>query len=158
MVYFCNSSKTQVPPGAALLTTECFLPSIIVFVCMLIQMWYIRKIIGQRSPEEGVHANITVFLISTLFFVCNTTFVSIFSAYYTHSVYITTNTLLFFKFAAMAKFTMPLINAALFPFILIMRKEALRSRYKRYILSTISYPITLGKIVIATTQGYEQIS
>ena len=50
-----------------------FLPSIAVFVCMIIQMIYIRKYLSsERSEEsrEAYHVNVTVFSVSTLYVIC----------------------------------------------------------------------------------------
>ena len=51
-----------------------FVPCAIVFFCMVIQMVYIKKSMsGSDNPELNTanHVNITVFLLSMLYFICN---------------------------------------------------------------------------------------
>ena len=54
--------------------------------------------------------------------------------------------------------TLPLINAAVFPLIVILRKPSLREKYKGFILSVLKLPIRLvGKVRVVCRQreGYE---
>lgn len=105
---------------------EYMVPSFIVLVCMVIQMVAIKKTLGTRSKDTANEVNMTVFLVSALYFICNSAYGVFFLAEYT----LERKKTLSIEF--LMKNTLPLLNAALFPIILICRKESLRTRYQGY--------------------------
>jgi hypothetical protein len=48
-----------------------------------------------------------------------------------------------FQLEMIARYTVPLLNAALFPTILILRKPDLRARYRGYISAVLCLPVSL---------------
>ena len=59
-----------------------------VFICMMIQVKYLRRSLGDTAetaptlPNTARHVSITVFLVSTLFFLCNVTYFFFMMAWY----------------------------------------------------------------------------
>ena len=110
-------------PGIA----EVLLPCLIVLVCMVIQIIYIFKHLSHRSAS---YVNVTVLMVSVLYFVCN--------AVYGIYVFATDN--MNNTAAILMQFTLPLLNAALFPLIVMARKPALRQRYMRFFSALFCFP------------------
>jgi hypothetical protein len=106
-------------------------------------MCFIRKtfIGGSESGQnEAQHANFTIFLISVIFFICNGTFTVIFSL--DHAKVFNFEHDPRIKLLLMTvKFTLPLLNAALFPMILILRKPSLRMEIKELLQQALSLPV-----------------
>ena len=133
------------------------MPCLIVLVCMVLQMIYIKKALrGNENPllNTANQVNLTVFLISLLY-------LSSVSLYF---ILITREHYFNFHFALpiiiLVKFTLPLINAALFPTILILRKPELRARYRNYIAKVLLLPLTIyGKVryLAQRRRGYSEI-
>ena len=105
---------------------EYMIPSFIVLVCMVIQMVAIKKTLGARSNDTANEVNMTVFLVSALYFICNSAYGIFFLTEYTLERKKT------LSIEYLMKYTLPLLNAAFFPIILICRKESLRIRYRGY--------------------------
>ena len=134
------------------------LPWLIVLVCMVLQMIYIKKAFqGHENPllNTANQVNLTVFLISLLYL----TTICLYCMFSYPLVY-------YFGIAiplpiqVLAQFTLPLMNAALFPTILILRKPELRARYKKYIAKVILRPLTIYEKVrylAQRRQGYTEI-
>ena len=109
------------------------LPSVVVLICMIIQIRYLRRSLRESETQPGTsrHVSITVFLVSTLFFVCHTS-VFIGSAVWMslhtdfvpdRSVETDDHTLLMIGMGfGFANFTLPLIYAVAYPIIIICRK------------------------------------
>jgi hypothetical protein len=147
-----------------LLVGEFLLPCLIVFICTVIQMLHIKKVFGRsENPQQNTanHANLTVFLVSLLYLIS----VSLFSCY---TLLLVIPTLfsrsLTVKISALemglTKFTLPLLNAALFPTILILRKPDLKATYRNYAVKVILFPLTVwGKVrhLIQIRRGYTEI-
>ena len=136
---------------------------ILVLICMVIQVKYLKKNLPedepgfQGPPNTSRHVSITLFLISTLYFVCNSSFCigwGIYSAvigdwdtpskHYYHEMQ--------GIFAGLGMSTMPLIYAVLFPVILICRKPDLRARYVGYYQSLVP-PCCISSYRSLPTQG-----
>jgi hypothetical protein len=117
---------------------------------MILQMVYIRRSFGRsENPLQNTanQVNLTVFLISLLYLSSN----GIFSIYYI----ITSNRQSFIYTGSvflMVRFTLPLLNAALFPTILILRKPDLRAKYQTYILSVCCLPLIVFRRVCLQVQ------
>ena len=117
------------------------LPCLIVLVCMILQMIYIKKAFGgHENPllNTANQVNLTVFLISLLYLIS----VSL----YCISTYPLTNyidQILPIPIQVLIQFTLPLMNAALFPTILILRKPEMRARYRKYIAQVLLLPLTI---------------
>ena len=126
------------------------LPPTAVLICMLIQVRYLRKNLPECEaadngpPQAARHVSITVFLISTLFFICNTIFCISFPIYnhfheqewdpsLSRQFYIIQGVLI-----GLSEFTLPLIYSALYPLILIYRKPELRDRFAAHYRGIIS--------------------
>ena len=125
------------------------LPCLIVLVCMILQIVYIRRAFSQSSdPRQNIanHATITVFMISLLY-------LSSISAYFS----------LMFIFSIedvvklVTRFTLPLMTAALFPTILILRKAELRATYRGYISTVLRLPVTVFYNIRHRVSGYRAI-
>ena len=109
-------------------------PCLIVLVCMVTQIVFIRKNLSGSSVN---HINITVFLVSMLYFVCNAAsgmlglvmhwqWIKVWPAEHITMVY-----------------TLPMINAAFFPLIIITRKPDLRQKYKRFLAALLCFPFRI---------------
>ena len=115
-------------------------PQLVAFACMIIQIVYIRRSFSPNNstaslPNPTRHVSVTVFLVTTLSFFCHVSFlltaVVFFNIYpnfhqgeHDDRFYVRMGSLL-----AGTMFTLPLINALLYPVIIITRKEELRRRY-----------------------------
>ena len=120
------------------------LPSFITFVCMLIQARSIRSSLApsqesNSSEPSASHANMTIFMITALFCFCHLpyclylfylTYVYIFGANFKKVSYIEH----YQVFICFMEFSLPLLNSALFPLIIILRKQSLRERYRDFFL------------------------
>merc|ERR1712216_333098 len=62
---------------------EYMIPSIMVLACMVVQMNAIKKTLGARSRDTANEVNMTVFLVSALYFVCNCAYGIFFLTEYT---------------------------------------------------------------------------
>ena len=141
-----------------LVVLEFCIPCLVVFVCTIIQIVHIRKSLGQSAdPQQNAanHITVTIFLITLLYLVS----VMVYSAcllveycYYELRSYTGDGSVLLsfnnsysiYNGAEMVgKFTLPMINAALFPTIVILRKSELKERYKGYVLAILRFP---GKV------------
>jgi hypothetical protein len=130
---------------------------------MALQIFYIKKAFGESESQVQNFAdqiNITVFLISLLYL----SSVSVFSfpclAGYLKWLYMDSLDTKFGPMVMVGKFTLPLLNAALFPTILILRKPDLRAKYLNYLLNTVRLPHTILRKVchrVKRTRGYIEI-
>jgi hypothetical protein len=130
----------------SLITFEFFLPCLIVLISMILQMVYIKRAFSQSSdPRQNTanRVNTTILLISLLYLLSS----SVYSCFVFKRVYseIEPGGMIFisFELEMLARFTLPLLNAALFPTILILRKPDLRARYKGYISAVLRLPVFL---------------
>lgn len=133
-----------------LAVAEYIFPSIIVLVCMVIQMVAIRKTLGSTSKEIANQVNLTVFLVSAVFFICNSAYGIFFLTEYTLKRKKT------LSIEYLMKHTLPLLNAALFPIILISRKESLRNRYLGYWTAALSLPNKLRRGAVKRSKDGQQ--
>ena len=149
-----------------LLVVEVFLPCLTVLICMIPQMFYIKKAFS-RSENPALnnanHVNLTIFLISMLF----ATSISFFSATVLSS-HICSLIAGWSSFCfslplfltIFVKYTLPYLNAALFPTILILRKPDLRAEFKNYIMKILFLPLTIFyklRSVVLRRRGYTEI-
>ena len=121
------------------------IPILVVLICMVIQIRYLRKSLKDReteSPQPGTtrHVSITIFMTSTLFFICNIAFFTIMVTWIAlHHNIIDSQHLenRFFvhwgEWMGLAKFILPMVYSLIYPIIIISRKEELRVRYMGYI-------------------------
>jgi hypothetical protein len=145
-----------------LIAIEFYLPCLLVLVCMILQMVYIERAFSQNSdPRQNTanQANVTIFMISLLYLLSS----SVYSCLMFVGVYsdIKPGVPIFisFELEMVAKYTLPLLNAALFPTILILRKPDLRARYRGYISAVLSLPVSLFYWIYRriTARGYTEI-
>ena len=138
------------------------IPCLIVFVCMIIQMVYIKRSIGNgESPmhNDANHANITVFLISMLYLVSVGTF-SVYLLMIMLNSYLSGGNFYAGPVYFIVRFTLPLLNAALFPTILITRKPDLMAKYLGYIEAVCCLPRNVFRRVrqeVYRKDGYTEI-
>lgn len=148
----------------SLLAVQFCLPCVIVLVCLIFQVIYIKKSLvgmeaGSRVLEQETvkYINITVFLISLLFLFS----ISLFSfRLLAADIQIIMNVEhpfklpFIFEMMMIAKFTLPLLNAAFFPTILILRKPELRARFRDYFRAVLVLPLSLAlKVRIICRRG-----
>ena len=107
-------------------------PSLIVLICMVIQMSAIKNTLAEKNTANQV--NMTVFLVSALYCICNSAYGVFFLSEYT----LRRKKTMSIEF--LMKYTLPLLNAALFPIILIWRKESLRATYRGFWTSFLGLP------------------
>ena len=109
------------------MTVSHLLPVLIVLICMVLQIqWVSRPRPVEGSPNNQRHVTITILQITVLFFVCHTApSISNFISEYLHSFpevpYLVDSAL---------NTTLPLINAALSPAIIMRRSRELRNTFK----------------------------
>ena len=111
------------------------LPPLLILVCMIIQVVHLRQALSDStSPLASTsrRACVTIVLVSLTFFVCHSAYILtgiVFSLIYrylnTLPSAITQGNILGFTV-----FLLPLINSAVYPLILIIRKPELRQRYR----------------------------
>ena len=134
------------------------LSCLIVLVCMVLQMIYIKKAFGgHENPllNTANQVNVTVFLISLLYLIS----VSLYCLM-THPLKLYIIPILPLPIQVLLQFTLPLVNAALFPTILILRKPEMRARYRNYIAKVLLLPLTIyGKVrhLAQRRRGYTEI-
>ena len=149
--------------ASALLVLEFCLPGIIVLVCMMLQMFYIRRSLGRsENPMANTanHVNLSVFLTSLLYFISVSVF-SYFLLVLDIKAAIGVNITDFSNLILIiGKYTLPLLNAALFPTILILRKPELKAIFKNYVMKILLLPLTIFyklQSVVLRRSGYTQI-
>ena len=130
-------------------SVQFILPYLIVLASMALQMIYIKKAFrGHENSQLNTanQVNLTVFLISFLY-LSSVSLYSMSAIMYLQPIHIPLRfTLPFFEFIQL---TLPLINAALFPTILILRKPELRARYRNY--------INIAKCLLLPSTIYEKV-
>ena len=122
------------------------LPVLTVLVCMVIQARILfRKSTETRDPIFR-RAAVTIFLVSSLFFICHISYISgvVFYAVYYGLVYgaeqdqSRPSLLHQGELIALTRFILPLLNSFFYPLILILRKPKLRERYLGYLQRVMS--------------------
>ena len=123
-------------------------PVCVVLTCMVRQIKHLRRFFDENNSESSAllpnptrHVSITVFLISILFFFCHTIFFALLSflCFLNPKIkdikqdYVNIGVLF-----GLAQFSLPLIYAAVYPIIIISRKQELRQRYMGYMRRAIS--------------------
>ena len=138
------------------------LPCLIVLICMVLQIVYVKRALGESADPRQANANhvtITIFLISLLYFLS----VSVYFAFLFYEMnYAQFNFQFVFKSSLgilmmVAKYTLPLLNAALFPTILILRKPDLTARYRGYVGTVLLIPVSIFYHIRSRRRGYTDI-
>ena len=147
--------------GLILVFLEYCLPCLIVLVCMVLQIVYVKKTLRKSADPRQRSANevtITILIISLLYFISFSVYscMSISEFFYTGNS-TTTAFKIYDKIFMIAKYTLPLVNPALFPTILILRKPDLWATYKGYMWTVIFLPVTLFHKVCQCRRGYTEI-
>ena len=140
---------------------EFSLPCLIVLVCMILQIIYIKKALRESvDPRQASanHVTLTIFLISLLYLLS----VSAYSTFLFHEIIsnFEISSIVYDgnKFPMMvAKYTLPLLNASLFPTILILRKPELRARYRGYVGTVLHAPVSIFYYIRHRGRGYTVI-
>ena len=126
------------------------IPCLITFVCVPIQVHYLRESLSTSAnsqiSRESDHVTITIILVSSLFVVTNglSTLLILVNWFF--------NDLLLTIFAM---YTLPMINGVGFPLIMIIRKPSLRDRFKGYIITPIRLLTRAFSVIIARFHGYK---
>ena len=121
------------------ITFHYILPPIITFITMVIQAFFIKSSIQQDSisnQPSAFYINMTIFMVTALFCCCHTAL----CIYMLHAYSMADNifnvypnyTWSFFEYTPL------LVNAALFPVIIILRKQSLRDKYRDCFLGMFS--------------------
>ena len=100
------------------------LPTIIVLGCMMVQIYWIRKPSAiTASCAKQNHVTVTILMLTLLFFICNAASNFL---YVTATLYNNVDAYLMFGIIVSSFYTLPLLNAACSPAILICRSAAMR--------------------------------
>ena len=137
---------------------ELCLPCLIVLVCMILQIVYIKRAFSQSAdPRQDIanHVTVTVFLISLLYL----SSISVYSWSLLTNLMTNDNDIVLpdYKVQLVGRLTLPLINAALFPTILILRKPELKATYRGYISTVLRLPVTVFYNIRHRARGYTDI-
>ena len=154
--------------GVMLMVEHYVIPSVIVIVCMVIMMVFIKRTLVTRENnpylDSANYINTTIVMISTLFFVCNTTFTFMVILDYIPGVVTGSDYRSLYTILGYAQYTLPLVHALFFPLILILRKRSLRDEFKDDILEILHLPMyivrKIGSIITRCRrqqQGYETV-
>ena len=139
-----------------ILSFELYLPCLIVFVCMILQIVHIKRAFSQSAdPRQDIanHATVTIFLISFLYLSSNSVHLCSLIVYFAHRRL--DRSIESLEVRLVAWFTLTLVNSALFPTILILRKAELRATYRGYISSVLRLPVTVFYYI--RHRGYTEI-
>jgi hypothetical protein len=140
-----------------LLSLQFFVPALIVLLGMVLQMIYVRRAFRESANTQmstANHVNLTVFLISLLFLL-TVSVSSLAMALAWYDIELAPG-----GYEMWMKYNVPLVNAALFPTILILRKSDLRATYWNYITYMLSLPATVFNEVrhqVQRRRGYTEI-
>ena len=110
------------------------LPPLLILVSMVLQVVYLKRALPDTTSSlanTGRHACITIVLVSLTFFICHIAFVIVMisgSLVYRY-LNILPSASRQGNMLGLTEFTLPLINAAVYPIILVIRKPELRQRY-----------------------------
>ena len=142
VAYFLEDSFGGNIAQFMLLTVNYTLPCLLVLVCMVLQICFIKRAFLRGSrPDQGTanHANLTILLVSVLYFLTNSTYAIVYIIGYTDLVKMHGKR--YRILSLVTKFTLPLINAALFPLIIILRKASLRTEMKEQLRNFLHIPL-----------------
>ena len=118
-------------------------PPLVVLVCMIVQIVSLRRTLSDLPHVSTAgHVSTTVLLVSLLYFLCNAAYITLLAVWIgvvqtpwgPPKTWVPSCTVQG-AVVGLAEFTLPLLNAALFPLILILRKPELRRRYVSYLRS-----------------------
>ena len=154
LLYFFKDFTDQKIGGGVLMCSQYSLPSLVVLVCMCIQVYFIKKMaVLTHDTRDSVHrAHYTVLLVSLSFFVCTCTFPVLFSINITpHS---STNVIVFYRYLAMVyKYTLPLLNCIIFLLILVIRRCSIRQKNWECLQKLFFYPVLIYRNLSARWQN-----
>ena len=134
-----TNSQIALVVDVAVISIQFFLPSIVTFVCAIVQACSIKSSLRQTT-DEASHINTTIFLVTVLFCLCHSTY----SVYILVTVVITpgysylrhhSSSNAYLITCSFFEFTLPMLNAAIFPLIIILRKQSLRALYRDWFLA-----------------------
>ena len=124
-----------------MITIHFVLPSIIMFICMIIQAHSIKSSIQQDSNSNqpsSSYINMTIFMVTALFCVCHTVYSIAYIVILHSKIFNSSIELEEILIVSLTEFMLPLLNSALFPVIIILRKQSLRERYRDLFLRVFS--------------------
>jgi hypothetical protein len=107
-------------------------------------MVYIKRAFSESADprqQTANQVNVTIFLISLMYLLS--------ALIYSCCMFVEIICFQFklvngiFQLLMLSRYTLPLVNAALFPTILILRKPDLRARYRGYISALFRSPLTI---------------
>ena len=133
------TSQIALLVDVAVISIQFFLPSIVTFVCAIVQACFIKSSLRQTTDEVS-HINTTIFMVTVLFCLCHSTY----SVYILVTVVITpgysyirhrSSSNAYLKTCSFFEFTLPMLNAAIFPLMIILRKQSLRALYRDWFLA-----------------------
>ena len=138
------------------------IPCVITLICIPIQIFHVKRSLRASSASnfsrESDHVSVTILLVSLLYVLCNSPlalliFVELASDFDCVWKPESPGCSVYVELRILAASTLPLLNAAGFPLIMILRKRSLRERYKDYILA----PVRALRRVRSRWQGYQEV-
>ena len=140
LIYLDSSLTPGIVINTILIAIHFVLPSLITFVCMVIQIHSIKSSLLEPSNSNepsATYINTTTCMITGLFCFCHTAFsvyiaVTFFTMPGTEYLWRRplSETRSYLALVSLLEFTLPLFNAALFPLIIILRNQYLRRKYR----------------------------
>ena len=131
----------------SLIFCYCFVPPVLIMVCMILQIKYLRRSLSgnegsSHMPNTSRHVSVTVFMVSVLFFVCQSALgiltivwniLELYKKFDKRGLqdkeYVDEGILIGFT-----EISLPLIYAVFYPIILICRKPDLREKYWQHLV------------------------
>ena len=110
------------------------LPPLLILVCMIVQVVHLRRALSERTASLASsyrRACVTIVLVSLTFFICHSAYLiaSIICSLIYKYLHTLPSSVQQGNLLGFTEFTLPLVNAAVYPLILIARKPELRQRY-----------------------------
>ena len=129
--------------GGSLFVLVVILPPLVYLVSAILMTVFLKRAVREQDSGQLTsnvrHVSVTVILVASLSFVCNFTFAALtllFLSFDPSTYHAYPNIFARGRIFGIALFTLPLVNAALFPMILIKRNPTLRQRFVRILTRT----------------------
>ena len=126
-----------------LLSSQYVLPSLVVLVCMCIQVYFIKKMaLLTHDTRDSVHrAHYTVLFISLSFFICTCAYTINVLVSFTYS----DTTAYDFSLVMVDKYTLPLLNCTIFLLILVIYRSSIRQKNWECFRKVLHFPVLVNR-------------
>ena len=147
--------------GVSLLVLVVILPPLVYLVSAILMTVFLKRAVREQDSGQLTsnvrHVSVTVILVASLSFVCNVTLMALYVlTLYSHRI---TNLFTRGREFGISIITLPLINAALFPMILITRNATLKRRFIGILTRTRDFIFTRFRGILANLRrGADQSS